>query len=82
MGVCTSSGTIGHSVSLGRADAVCVLSRSAAIADAAATAVGNGVQSEGDIRGSLEGGMRIPGVIGIVIILGEKFGAIGGVELA
>lgn len=44
--VCTSSGTVGHSLSLGKADAVCVLSASGALADAAATAVGNAVQTE------------------------------------
>ena len=40
MAVCTSSGTVGHSLSLGRADAVCVAADSCAIADAAATAIG------------------------------------------
>ena len=41
--VCTSSGTLGHSLSLGRADAAVVISESAALADAAATAIGNEV---------------------------------------
>src|SRR4030043_2287009 len=43
LGVCTSSGTVGHSLSLGAADAVIALSHSAALADAAATAIGNKV---------------------------------------
>src|SRR3972149_6675538 len=41
IGICTSSGTVGHSLSLGKADAVVVLSPSATLADAAATATGN-----------------------------------------
>ena len=44
LGICTSSGTVGPSLSFGKADAVCVLSKSAALADAAATAVGNVVR--------------------------------------
>ena len=41
LGVCTSSGTVGHSLSLGQADAVIALAPSTALADAAATAIGN-----------------------------------------
>ena len=41
IGVCTSSGTVGHSLSFGKADAAVLVSPSATLADAAATAVGN-----------------------------------------
>ncbi len=52
LGVCTSSGTVGHSLSFGRADAVVVLAPAAALADAAATAIGNRVsRKEGHRRG-------------------------------
>ena len=81
MGVCTSSGTVGHSLSFGRADAVCVLSKSATLADAAATAVGNLVKDNRDIKAALERGIRIEGVLGVAVIIGESFGAIGDVEL-
>ncbi len=80
-GICTSSGTVGPSLSLGLADAVVVLSRSAALADAAATAIGNRVKSADDITSALEHGQKITGVTGIVIIVGEKLGAWGDVEL-
>jgi len=40
-GICTSSGTMGHSLSLGTADAVTVISNSCPLADATATAVAN-----------------------------------------
>lgn len=80
-GICTSSGTVGHSFSSGKADAVCVISRSTALADAAATAIGNLVMSEKDIKRALSAGSRISGVEGIVIIIGDKMGAWGKVEL-
>ena len=81
MGICTSSGTVGHSLSFGMADAVCVLSKSSTMADAAATAIGNLVRNECDIKMALERGIKIEGVRGIVIIVGEDFGAVGEVEL-
>lgn len=80
LGICTSSATVGPSLSFGRADAVCVLSQSATLSDAAASAIGNRVKSKNDIRKSLEFGLSIPGVTGIVIIIGKEIGAIGDVE--
>jgi ApbE superfamily uncharacterized protein (UPF0280 family) len=81
LGVCTSSATVGPSLSLGKADAVCVISPSATLADAAATALGNMVQGKGDIEQALEAGQKIPGVEGVVIIVGDALGAWGGYEL-
>ena len=79
--VCTSSGTIGHSLSLGKADAVCVVSSSCALADAAATAIGNQVGCGGDIEKAIQWGKQINGVKGILIILGEKLGVWGPLKL-
>lgn len=79
--VCTSSGSIGHSLSLGRADAVCVLSNSCALADAVATAVGNRVARPSDITSAIEWGQSIEGVHGILVIIDEKMGAWGQIEL-
>jgi ApbE superfamily uncharacterized protein (UPF0280 family) len=81
LGVCTSSGTVGPSLSLGLADAVVVLSRSTALADAAATAIGNRVKAAGDISTAIEHGQKIGGLSGIVIIAGDKMGAWGDVDL-
>lgn len=80
--VCTSSGTIGHSLSLGRADAVCVVSGSGALADAVATSLGNLVKGEADIKNTLDIGSKINGVIGIIIIINDKLGAWGDIELS
>ncbi len=81
LGICTSSGTVGHSLSLGRADAVCVTSKSASLADAAATSIGNRVNKENDIKNALDFGAEIEGVLGILIIVGDKLGAYGAIEL-
>jgi len=81
LGICTSSGTVGHSLSFGKSDAVCVLSKSAALADAAATAVGNIVREKKDIERGLERGKEIEGVSGVLIIVGEKMGAWGDIHL-
>ena len=81
LGVCTSSGTVGPSLSFGKADAVCILSKSATLADAAATAVGNIVKEKKDIELGLERGKEIKGVLGMLIIVGEKVGIWGKIKL-
>ena len=75
--ICTSSGTVGHSMSFGKADAVCVVSPSCSLADAAATAIGNRVQQKSDIGPALELGKKIRRVNGIVIIKDDKIGMWG-----
>ncbi|MGD8703341.1 MAG: UPF0280 family protein [Desulfosarcina sp.] len=80
-GLCTSSGTVGHSLSNGSADAVCVLARSCALADAAATAIGNRVRTPQEITSAIQFGQRIDGVTGIVIVVEGEMGAWGQVEL-
>ena len=81
LGVCTSSGTVGHSLSLGSADAVVVLSPSTALADAAATALGNMVKAADDIPRAIEKAQSIEGLRGLVIIVGDKMGVWGKVKL-
>jgi uncharacterized protein len=81
MGICTSSGTVGHSLSFGKADAVCVKAKSVSLADAAATAIGNLVKSKRDISRALQLGMKIDEILGIIIIVEDQFGAIGDIKL-
>ena len=81
MAVCTSSGTIGHSLSLGRADAVCVVSGSCALADAAATAIGNMVCSKKDIQPAIEAVRNSKNIDGIAIVIGEDMGLWGAIEM-
>ena len=81
LGVCTSSGTVGPSLSFGRADAACILAPSAALADAAASGLGNRVQQAGDIAAALEWVATVPEILGAVVIVGDKLEAWGRVEL-
>jgi ApbE superfamily uncharacterized protein (UPF0280 family) len=77
LGICTSAGAVGHSLSLGATDAVVIIAGSAALADAVATRVGNKVQRKEDIQAALEFAQSITGVRGAVVILGGNLGAWG-----
>ena len=81
LGICTSSGTVGHSLSYGKADAVIVLSKSAAIADAAATAIGNLINQPADINSGIELAKDMKGVSGVVIIKDDDIGLWGKVRI-
>jgi ApbE superfamily uncharacterized protein (UPF0280 family) len=83
VGLCTSSGTVGHSLSLGKADSVTVLAPSALLADAAATRLGNEVKAgdQGSINAALTVARTIPGILGVVIICGKHMGAWGEIDL-
>jgi ApbE superfamily uncharacterized protein (UPF0280 family) len=80
-GICTSSATVGPSLSLGRADAVVIVASSSLLADGLATYVGNGVKKKSDIPRAIERGSRFPGVKGILVILGKELGAWGDIEI-
>lgn len=77
LGISTSSGTVGHSLSFGKADAVIVLADTAILADAVATAAGNLVLEPGNFSPAIGFARGIRGVRGIVIIKGEDLGAWG-----
>lgn len=81
LGICTSSGKIGHSLSFGSADAVAIVSTSAILADAVATAVGNMIKSHNDIPKAIHYCREIKEVRGVVIIKDKHLGIWGGVEL-
>jgi ApbE superfamily uncharacterized protein (UPF0280 family) len=81
LGICTSSGTVGHSLSYGQADAVIALSKSTALADAAATAIGNIIQSTDDIPRGIERAISLKGLNGIIIIKDDKMGLWGKVKV-
>ncbi|MCS7131614.1 MAG: UPF0280 family protein, partial [Hadesarchaea archaeon] len=77
--VCTSSATVGPSLSFGEADAATVLANSGALADAAATAVCN--QTRGDperaVRAGLEQARKISGIKAALVICGAYLGSWG-----
>lgn len=66
--LCTSSGRIGHSLSLGDADAVCIMSKSGPLADAVATATANQVHGQKNIGPAVDFAKSIRGVDGVLII--------------
>ncbi|RLI88099.1 MAG: UPF0280 family protein [Candidatus Altiarchaeales archaeon] len=77
LGICTSSGSVGHSISLGESDSVTVISKSCSLADASATAIGNCVKGENGIEKGIEKAKSIEGIDGVLIIKGEKMGMYG-----
>jgi uncharacterized protein len=81
LGVCTSSGTVGPSLSFGRADAAMVLSPLVALADAVATALGNRVSGPEDFSAALEYARAIDDIKGALLICAGKIAAWGDIEL-
>jgi ApbE superfamily uncharacterized protein (UPF0280 family) len=81
LGICTSSGTVGPSLSYGKADAVVALAQSAALADAVATAVGNIIKSAEDIDREINGAGERYGISGLVIIKDDRIGFWGNIKL-
>lgn len=80
VGICTSSGTVGHSVSLGQADAVVAVANEASVADAAATSIANAVRGadiESSIERGLDWGHDIPEIRGCLIVRGGHIGTSG-----
>ncbi|MBW2092382.1 MAG: UPF0280 family protein [Deltaproteobacteria bacterium] len=81
LGICTSSRTVGHSFSLGKTDAATVMADSGALADAAATALGNRVERVQDIEPALNWVLTLDGVRGAAVVLGENIGLLGDLNL-
>ncbi len=81
VGICTSAGTVGHSLSFGKADAVVVVSKDTLLADAAATAIGNIVETYEDIEKGISFAQNVKQIEGILIIVGDKMGAWGQIKI-
>ena len=80
IGVATSSGRFSHALSYGNAEAATVFCKNAALADAAATAVGNIVKGEDaqiGIQAGINRGLSIEGVEGVLIIYKGQVGTAG-----
>jgi ApbE superfamily uncharacterized protein (UPF0280 family) len=67
IGICTSSATVGPSISFGTADAACVVAETACLADAAASALGN---ASSDVCEGFNAIKDINGVYGALVISG------------
>ena len=78
--VATSSGRFSHALSFGDAEAATVFCKNAALADAAATAVGNTVKGKDvqvAIRAGLNRGLSIEGIEGVMVIYKGQVGTAG-----
>ena len=75
--ICSSSGKMGHSKSLGQCDLATVVASDAALADAAATQAANLVGSIEDVDPALEHIVAIEGVAGAVIVKDKRVGLAG-----
>ena len=81
LGICTSSGKIGHSISFGEADSVTVLSESSSISDGLATRIANDVAGENGeekVYNALESAENFKEFFdGVLIISDENVGTVG-----
>jgi len=75
--ICSSSGKMGHSMSLGVCDLATVVAKDAALADAAATEAANLVKDVDDIDPALEKISTIEGIDGVMIVKGVQVGMAG-----
>lgn len=81
IGVCTSSGVVGPSYSLGRADAVVAISPCAADADAAATAIANRIHTPDDVGRVVEEEKNLSRLDGLIACKGDRIAFFGNLEL-
>ena len=81
MGICSSSATVGHSLSMGVADLVCLLSSSAVLADGAATALGNRIKSKTELEKIASWADEMKGISGGLVIVGDEMATWGEIEL-
>lgn len=75
--ICSSSGKMGHSTSLGDCDLATVVAKDAALADAAATQAANLVKEIGEVDQALERIAAIEGIDGVVIVKDDHIGLAG-----
>jgi len=81
LGICTSAGTVGPSLSFGKADAVVVICEDSVLADAFATAFGNKVKSPNDMEKVINQSEKYPEILSMLIICEDKVGVRGDYEI-
>ena len=81
VGICSSSATIGHSLSMGSADLVCTISQSAALADGVSTALCNRLKNKKDLDKIPRWAGQIEGIIGGLAIIEDSMLPWGDIEL-
>ncbi len=72
LAICSSSGTMGHSMSMGACDLATVVAKDAALADAAATLAANLVTMPEDLEPTAARIVAISGVLGVLLIKSDR----------
>lgn len=80
-GICTSSGTVGPSLSLGKADAMLIVCRDVLLADSYATAMANRIKTVSDLQPVIESIQSIPDILGALAVKDDKLAVCGQYEL-
>ena len=81
LGICTSSGTVGPSLSLGRADAVMIVCKDVMLADSYATAMANRIQTVNDLQCVIDRISNIPEILGAIAVKDDRMAITGQFEL-
>ncbi|KAF5412364.1 MAG: hypothetical protein C5S38_08410 [Candidatus Methanophagaceae archaeon] len=77
LGICTSSGSVGHSISFGNADAATVMSNSASLSDAGATALCNSVSDAHSVKNAFQTIEHVDGIRGALVIYKDVLATCG-----
>lgn len=80
-GICTSSGTVGPSLSLGRADAMMIVCKDVLLADSYATAFANRIQTVNDLQPVIDRIQTIPDILGALAVKDDRLAVCGLYEL-
>ena len=81
LGICTSSGTVGPSLSLGRADAVMIVCKDVLLADSYATAMANRIKTVDDLQPVIDSISEIPEILGAIAVKDDRMAITGCYEL-
>lgn len=81
LGICTSSGTVGPSLSLGRADAMMIVCKDVLLADSYATAMANRIKTVNDLQPVIEQIQNIPEIQGAIAVKDDHMAICGQFEL-
>ena len=81
LGICTSSGTVGPSLSLGRADAMMIICKDVLLADSYATAFANRIQSANDLQPVIDRISNTPEILGALAVKDDRLAVCGEFEL-
>lgn len=81
LGICTSSGTVGPSLSLGRADAVMIVCKDVLLADSYATSMANRIKTVNDLQSVIDRISDLPEILGAIAVKDDRMAITGRFEL-